>query len=137
MLDALTMPDTDALHHLDVETLDMVLASISEFAQRELPDSLLIKLDEQDEYPAEVVRKMCSSELGIQLVFIDEAYGGMGGGAFDLYRGCEHIARIDLGIATAVTATFLGSDPITVGGTPEQKKHWMTRIADEGLIMAY
>ena len=56
---------------------------------------------------------------------------------FDIYRVCERMARIDLGVATAVLATFLGSDPIVVGGTPEQKKHWMARIADEGLLMAY
>ena len=80
---------------------------------------------------------MCSSELGVQLLFIAEEYGGMGGGAFDIYRVCERMARIDVGVATAVLATFLGSDPITVGGTPEQKKQWMTRIADEGLLMAY
>ena len=61
----------------------------------------------------------------------------MGAGAFDLYRICEELARIDLGVATGVLATFLGSDPISVGGTPEQKKHWLTRIADEGILMAY
>jgi hypothetical protein len=32
------------------------------------------------------------------------------------------MASIDLGIATGVLATFLGSNPIVVGGTPEQKK---------------
>jgi alkylation response protein AidB-like acyl-CoA dehydrogenase len=42
-----------------------------------------------------------------------------------------------LGVATAVLATFLGSDPITVGATPEQKKIWLTRIAEEGLLFAY
>jgi alkylation response protein AidB-like acyl-CoA dehydrogenase len=31
----------------------------------------------------------------------------------------------------------LGSDPIRVGGTPSQKKLWLTRIADEGLLFAY
>jgi alkylation response protein AidB-like acyl-CoA dehydrogenase len=36
-----------------------------------------------------------------------------------------------------VLATFLGSDPITVGATPEQKKIWLTRIAEEGLLFAY
>ena len=34
-------------------------------------------------------------------------------------------------------ATFLGSDPITVGATPEQKKLWLSRIAEEGLLFAY
>lgn len=122
---------------LDRETLDMILDSIAEFARRELPDSTLIALDERDEFPADVIHKMCSSELGVQLLFIAEEYGGMGGGAFDIYRVCERMAGIDVGVATAVLATFLGSDPITVGGTPEQQKQWMTRIAEEGLLMAY
>jgi alkylation response protein AidB-like acyl-CoA dehydrogenase len=34
-------------------------------------------------------------------------------------------------------ATFLGSDPITVGATVEQKKKWLGRIADEGILFAY
>jgi alkylation response protein AidB-like acyl-CoA dehydrogenase len=61
----------------------------------------------------------------------------MGGGAFDVYRICEGMARIDLGTATSVLATFLGSEPISVGATPEQKKYWMSRIAEEGLLFAY
>ena len=61
----------------------------------------------------------------------------MGGGTFDVYRVCEAMARIDLGVATGVLATFLGSDPIVVGGTPEQKKLWLSRIASEGLLFAY
>ena len=34
------------------------------------------------------------------------------GGAFDVYRVCEKLALIDLGVATGVLATFLGSDQI-------------------------
>ena len=55
---------------LDGETLDFTLESISEFARRELPDSLLIELDERDEFPEELVRRMCGEELGVQLLFI-------------------------------------------------------------------
>jgi alkylation response protein AidB-like acyl-CoA dehydrogenase len=40
-------------------------------------------------------------------------------------------------VATGVFATFLGSEPIMVGGTPEQQKRWLTRIAEEGLLFAY
>jgi len=122
---------------LDLDTLDMILAAIQEFAHRELPEQRLIALDEADEFPADVVHKMCSEELGIQLLFIEEEHGGMGGGAFDVYRVCERMAAIDLGVATSVLATFLGSDPIVAGATPEQKKRWMSRLADEGLLMAY
>ncbi len=99
---------------------------------------MLIELDERDECPLDIVHYMCNPDkLGIQLLFIPEEYGGMGGGTFDVYCICEEMARIDLGIATSVFATFLGSDPITVGATPEQKKLWLTRIADEGLLFAY
>ncbi len=122
---------------VDSETLDFTLESIADFARRELPDSLLVELDERDEFPEEVVRRMCGEELGVQLLFVPEEYGGMGGGALDVYRVCERMASIDLGIATSVLATFLGSDPITVGGTPEQKQRWMSRIAEEGILMAY
>jgi len=120
------------------KTLKLSLKSLREFAKKRLPDETLIELDARDECPLEIVRHMCSPDkLGIQLLFIPEEFGGMGGGAFDVYCVCEEMARIDLGVATAVLATFLGSDPITVGATPEQKKLWLGRIADEGLLFAY
>ncbi len=116
----------------------MSLKSLRDFAKKQLPDQTLIDLDARDECPLEIIHKMCDPKgLGIQLLFIPEEYGGFGGGAFDVYCVCEEMARIDLGVATAVLATFLGSDPIFVGATPEQKKLWLGRIADEGLLFAY
>src|SRR5579863_2067053 len=123
---------------LAYKTLKLSVKSLKEFAKKRLPDDVLIDLDARDECPIDIVRDMCSPDkLGIQLLFIPEEFGGMGGGTFDVYCICEEMARIDLGIATSVLATFLGSDPITVGATPEQKKLWLSRIADEGLLFAY
>lgn len=120
------------------KTLKLSLKSLREFAKSRLKDEKLRELDERDECPLDIVRAMCSPDgLAIQLLFIPEEFGGMGGGAFDVYCICEEMAHIDLGIATSVLATFLGSDPITVGGTPEQKKEWLSRIADEGILFAY
>jgi alkylation response protein AidB-like acyl-CoA dehydrogenase len=120
------------------KTLKLSLKSLRDFAKKRLPDEVIRELDEKDECPLEIVHHMCSPEqLGIQLLFIPEDCGGFGGGAFDVYVVCEEMARIDLGVATAVLATFLGSDPITVGATPEQKKFWLSRIANEGLLFAY
>jgi alkylation response protein AidB-like acyl-CoA dehydrogenase len=120
------------------KTLKLSLKSIREFAKKRLTDETLIDLDARDECPLDIVRHMCSPDkLGIQLLFIPEEFGGLGGGTFDVYCVCEEMARIDLGIATAVLATFLGSDPISVGATAEQKKFWLGRIADEGLLFAY
>jgi alkylation response protein AidB-like acyl-CoA dehydrogenase len=125
-------------NQLDPGILKAALTSIDGFAARELPDSLLIELDERDEFPEELVRRMSSGEeLGIQLLFVPFEYGGMGGGAFDVYRICEKMAAIDLGLATSELATFLGSDPIRVGGTEEQKREYMGRIAKEGVLFAY
>ncbi len=47
------------------------------------------------------------------------------------------MARFDIGLGTSVFATFLGSDPILMGGTEEQKKEWLGRIADQGMLFAY
>lgn len=123
---------------LPADSLEMTLQSLRDFAEQRLPVSRLLQLDHADEFPVEDVRALCDpNTLGIQLVFIQEEYGGFGGSAWDVYRTCELMAAIDLGVATGVLATFLGSDPISFGGTEEQKKHWLGRIAEEGLLFAY
>src|SRR5271165_847249 len=120
------------------KTLKLSLKSLRDFGKKRLPDEVLIDLDEKDECPEEIVHYMCNpDQLGIQLLFIPEEYGGLGGSTFDVYLICEEMARIDLGLATSLFATFLGSDPITVGATPEQKKLWLSRIANEGVLFAY
>ncbi|MDP2956050.1 MAG: acyl-CoA dehydrogenase family protein [Longimicrobiales bacterium] len=124
------------LSGLDAESLGMTLDAIREFADQNLPPDRLLALDKSHEFPEETVRAMCS-DLGVQLLFIPEAYGGMGAGAFDVYRVCELLASIDLAVATGVFATFLGSDPILFGGTEEQKARWLGAIAEKGLLMAY
>jgi len=123
---------------ITAKTLKLSLKSLRDFAKKRLPDETLIELDTRDECPLEIVQDMCSPDkLGIQLLFVPEEFGGMGGNAFDVYCICEEMARVDLGVATSLFATFLGSDPITVGATPEQKKVWLSRIANEGLLFAY
>ncbi|MBV9608405.1 MAG: acyl-CoA dehydrogenase family protein [Acidobacteria bacterium] len=120
------------------KTLNLSLKSLKDFAKKQLPDQTLIEWDEKDECPLDVIKGLCDPEqMGIQLLFVPDEYGGMGGGAFDVYRICEEMAHIDLGIATGVLATFLGSDPIRVGGTEEQKKLWLGKIAQEGILFAY
>jgi alkylation response protein AidB-like acyl-CoA dehydrogenase len=121
---------------IDNDSLARILQSIRDFAGAKLPEALLLELDHEDLFPEALIREM-GTELGVQLVFIAEEHGGMGGGAFDVYRVCETCARIDVGVSTGLLATFLGSDPIAFGGTPEQKQRWLGRIAEEGVLMAY
>ena len=123
---------------LDAETLDMLLSTLRDYAARELPAEVLLRLDRDDTFPVKVLRDLYDpSQIGIHLLFVPEESGGLGGGAYDIYRVCVEMAEIDLGVATGVLATCLGADPIMVGATPEQKRHWMGRLAQEGLLMAY
>jgi hypothetical protein len=92
---------------LDREALEMALEAIRDFAKAKLPARKLLECDANDEVPIDVVRAMCSDKLGIQLLFIREEYNGMGGGTFDVYRVCEAMAAIDLGVATGVAGAEL------------------------------
>ena len=121
---------------LDPKELSQVIATLQRYADKELTVARLLDLDHNDEFPQDVLDELYQN-IGLHLLFIPEELGGMGGGAMDIYRVSEVMAAIDLGIATGVLATFLGTDPITVGGTPEQQERWMGRIADEGLLVAY
>jgi alkylation response protein AidB-like acyl-CoA dehydrogenase len=123
---------------LDGETREMILDTLRKYAERKLTNDYLLELDHEDRFPDEVLQELNDPmQLGLHLLFIPEEFNGLGGGAYDIYRVAELMASIDLGVATGVLATFLGSDPIRVGGTPEQRAHWMGRIADEALLMAY
>ena len=125
------------LKRLNAEDLDLVVKTLHEFTTREAPLDQRLKWDETDRCPADVVREMLGPEVGLHLVFLPEEYGGMGGGAYDVYRLSCEFAKIDLGLATGMLAVALGTDPIRVGCTEEQKAKWITKIAEDGLIVAY
>jgi len=122
---------------LDAEDIDLVVKTLKEFTEREAPLERRLEWDKSDTCPEDVVRAMLGPEVGLHLVFLPEEHGGMGGGAYDVCRLSEEFAKIDLGLATAMLAVALGTDPIRVGCTDEQQKKWLPRIAEEGLIVAY
>jgi alkylation response protein AidB-like acyl-CoA dehydrogenase len=137
------MTDTQSTGHalgagLDLETLNLMLESLNDFVDTALSPELQLELDHEDRCPEDIVRMLSDPEqLGVTAAFIPAAYDGMDGGAFDSYRICELMARKDLGLGTAVFATFLGSDPIVVGATEEQKTEWLGAIARDGVVFAY
>ena len=122
---------------LDDETLGFVLQTLKTVTERRLDQETRLHLDEDAEFPFELVDEMLGPELGLHLLFLPEDVGGLGGGGRDLFRVSEEMARTDLAVATAFLAIALGVDPIIVGGTEEQKQRWLGRIAEEGLIVAY
>lgn len=115
----------------------MVLQTLRQVVGRELTDHRIMEMDEQDKFPTELIQKLLSPDVGLHLIFLPEDCGGLGGGARDICRISEEMAAWDLGVATAFLAICLGTDPILVGGTPAQKQRWLTRIAGEGLVVAY
>ena len=125
------------LNRLDREDLDLVVKTLREFTEREAPLDRRLRWDETDVCPEDVVRSMLSPDVGLHLVFLPAEYDGMGGGAYDVYRLSCEFAKIDLGLATAMLAVALGTDPIRVGCTDAQNAMWLPRIANEGLIVAY
>ncbi|MCD4749220.1 MAG: acyl-CoA dehydrogenase family protein, partial [Thermoanaerobaculales bacterium] len=122
---------------LDDESLEFVLQTLKTVAERRLDKETRLRLDEEDIFPIELIRELLGPEVGLHLLFLPEEVGGLSGGGRDLLRVSEEMARIDLGVATAFLAIALGVDPIIVGGTEDQKRHWLGRIAEEGLIVAY
>jgi alkylation response protein AidB-like acyl-CoA dehydrogenase len=125
------------LARLDPADLDLVVATLKEFTGREAPLDRRLRWDASDTCPETAVRAMLGPDVGLHLLFLPEEYGGMGGGAYDVYRLSCEFARIDLGLATAMLAVALGTDPIRVGCTAAQRQRWIPRIANEGLIVAY
>ena len=123
---------------IDVTTRNLMLDSLKHFAKDNISFNFIREHDAKNEMPLELIRQMYDPEiLGVHLLLIPTEHGGLAGSTSDIYRVCEELARIDLGIATSVFATFLGSDPLNVGGTPEQKAKWFTKIAKEQKLVAY
>ncbi len=123
---------------IDTVTRNLMLDSLKHYAQDNISFDFIREHDAKNEIPLPLLKDMYDPKiLGVHLLLIPVEYGGVAGSTTDIYRVCEELARIDLGIATSVFATFLGSDPLNVGGTEAQKAKWFGKIAKEQLLVAY
>jgi len=125
------------LQGLDRESLQMVLGTIAQLRKRLLTKEKILEFDRQEIFPEETIREMLGPEIGLQLLMLPEAYGGIGGGARDSCEVTREMAKICLGVTTAFFAIQLGADPIMVGGTEEQKQKWLGAIAEGKALVAY
>ena len=115
----------------------MILDLLAQVRERMLTPEKLRDWDKDEIFPETEIRELLGPEIGFQLLFIPEEYGGLGGGARDLAAFSEQMAKICLGVGTALLVMHLGSDPILVAGTDAQKQKWLTKVAEEGSIVAY
>jgi butyryl-CoA dehydrogenase len=93
------------------------------------------KYDEAQEYPWEVQKAIKAAELSG--VWIPQEYGGLGGGVLDLCLVVEEFSRACGGMGVGYAVNALGSFPILVGGTDEQKERWLPGIAAGEKLIAF
>ena len=125
------------LYGLDPESRQMVLDTVGQLKKRLLTKDKILEFDQKEIFPEETIREMLGPEIGLQLLMLPEAYGGIGGGARDSCALTREMAKICLGITTAFFAIQLGADPIIVGGTEKQKQKWLGKIAAGEALVAY
>jgi len=91
--------------------------------------------DESGEFPWEVVKEFAAADLFG--VFIPEEYGGLGGATMDVVVAVEELSKYDAGIALALFGTGLGTYPILLCGTEEQKQKYLPQIASGKRLAAF
>ncbi|MEI6970839.1 MAG: acyl-CoA dehydrogenase family protein, partial [bacterium] len=91
--------------------------------------------DETGEFPHEIVKILAEADLCG--VYIGEEYGGMGGGVMELVIVTEELSKACGGIALCFAATALGTLPIMLSGSEEQKKKYLPQIASGKKLAAF
>jgi len=93
------------------------------------------ELDEHNRFPHEIIKAMAQADLlGI---YIPEEYGGLGKGSLDFYIAIEEISKACLGVSTTYAANALGSYPLLLFGSSEQKKKYLPDIAAGRKLVAF
>jgi butyryl-CoA dehydrogenase len=113
----------------------LVRDMVHDFAQAELAPHAA-EVDENQEFPAENIRKM--AELGLLGLPYPEEYGGGGGDYVSYAIAVEEIARACGSTALIYAAhVSLGCGPIYSFGTEEQKQKWLPRLCSGRELAAF
>ncbi|MBI4682513.1 MAG: acyl-CoA dehydrogenase family protein [Nitrospirae bacterium] len=93
------------------------------------------ELDEKEEFPWDIMNALAQSDFfGI---YIPEEYGGLGKGGFELILAIEELSRACLGVSTTFAANALGTYPLLLYGSEEQKKKYLPDIASGKNLVAF
>ncbi len=94
------------------------------------------ELDRESRFPVELIREM--AELGLLGIPIPEQYEGAGGDTVSYAIAIEELTRIDSSVAITVAAhTSLGTMPILLFGSDEQKDRWLPDLASGRRLAAF
>lgn len=93
------------------------------------------ELDRTGEFPRDIMKVMAQSDLfGI---YIEEKYGGMGGGITEICIATEEFSKGCGGIAICYAASALGTYPIMLFGSEEQKQKYLPLVASGKKLGAF
>jgi butyryl-CoA dehydrogenase len=93
------------------------------------------KLDEEETFPWDIVKDLAQADLfGL---IVPEEYGGLGGGTLESAIAIEELARACAGVTTTYAASGLGTYPILIAGTEEQKRKYLPDIARGQYLAAF
>jgi (2S)-methylsuccinyl-CoA dehydrogenase len=109
------------------ETLEAIRTEMRRFCAAEVTPHAHEWHLANDYIPMPVVEKM--AELGVFGLTIPEEFGGMGLSKVSMCVVSEELSRGYIGVGSLGTRSEIAAELILCGGTPEQKAHWLPKIA--------
>jgi short-chain 2-methylacyl-CoA dehydrogenase len=114
---------------------DLIRRTVREFAEQEIAP-VAEELDREKRFPYEIVAKL--GELALMGIPFPEEYGGGGGDTLAYAIAVEELTRVDSSVAITVCAhTSLGTQPIYLFGTEEQKREWLPQLCSGQRLGAF
>jgi len=113
----------------------LMIRDLARQIAREKIKPIAARYDTEGIFPWDIVKIMADSDLfGI---YIDEKYGGTGGGCMELVLATEELSKACGGIALSLAATALGAYPIILFGSEEQKQRYLPDLAGGKKLAAF
>src|SRR6201990_2956905 len=105
---------------------ELIRRTVRDFAEQEVAP-VAEELDRTKSFPYAIVKKL--GGLGLMGIPFPEEYGGGGADALSYAIAVEELARIDSSVCITMAAhTSLGTMPIYLWGSEEQKAEWLPRL---------
>ena len=114
---------------------ELLRETVRTFA-RERVGPVAAELDRENRFPYELVSEL--AELGLMGIPVPEEYGGGGGDTVSYALAVEELTRVDSSVAITLAAhTSLGTMPILLFGTEEQRAKWLPALASGRRLAAF
>ena len=114
---------------------ELIRRTVREFAEGEVAP-IAEDLDRTKSFPYGIVEKL--GRLNLMGIPFPQEYGGAGGDTLAYALAVEELTRVDSSVAITLCAhTSLGTQPIYLFGSEEQKREWMPRLCAGELLGAF